>query len=44
MSLIEQDFNGAVSGDEKEVAFAYAKATGGRNTIRRTSVTLPGRR
>jgi RHS repeat-associated protein len=44
VSSLEQDFNGTVGGggDDKDVSFAYAKATGGRNTIRRSSVTIPG--
>ena len=41
----EQDVNSAVgasgSVDDYEVSYAFAKATGGRNTIRRTSTTLP---
>jgi len=44
VSTIEEDFNGTVGGggDEQDVTFAYAKNTGGRNTVRRTSVTIPG--
>jgi RHS repeat-associated protein len=41
----EQDHNSAVgatgSVDDYEVSYTYAKATGGRNTIRRSGMTLP---
>lgn len=39
----EQDRDSAVSGggNDYEVSYTYAKATDGRNTVRRTSMTLP---
>lgn len=44
LTTFEQDRDSAVTGggNDYEVSYAYAKATGGRNTLRRTSVTLPG--
>jgi hypothetical protein len=45
LSSFEQDRNSAVgasgSVDDYEVSYAWAKATAGRNTLRRTSLTLP---
>jgi RHS repeat-associated protein len=45
LSTFEQDRNSAVgvggSVDDYEVSYTYAKATSGRNTIRRTFQTLP---
>jgi RHS repeat-associated protein len=41
----KQDKDGAVGASGYyEMAYAYEKATGGRNTIRRTEMTLPGGR
>jgi RHS repeat-associated protein len=44
VKTFEQDRNSTVAGggDDYEVSYLFAKATGGRNTVRRTSVTLPG--
>jgi RHS repeat-associated protein len=43
LTKFEQDRNSAVGGgaDDYEVSYAYEKATTGRNTLRRTSMTLP---
>ena len=45
LSTFEQDRNSAVgasgSVDDYEISYAYAKATTGRNTLRRTSMTMP---
>ena len=41
VSKFKQDRNSAISGDEYTVSYAWAKATTGRNTLRKTSVTLP---
>ena len=45
VDTFEQDNNSAVgasgSVDDYEVSYAFAKATSGRNTIRKTSTTLP---
>jgi hypothetical protein len=43
VSKIEQDKDSAVSGggNQYSVSYAYARAVGGRNTVRRTSVTYP---
>jgi RHS repeat-associated protein len=45
LEKFEQDHNSAVgasgSVDDYQVSYTYAKATGGRNTIRRTGLTLP---
>ena len=45
LSTFEQDRNSAVgasgSVDDYEVSYAWAKATGGRNTLKRSSMTLP---
>lgn len=45
VTKFEQDHNSAVgasgSVDDYEISHAYAKATSGRNTIRRSSTTLP---
>ncbi|MEO0631075.1 MAG: hypothetical protein AAFY46_10155, partial [Planctomycetota bacterium] len=45
VSKFEQDWNSEVgasgSVDDKEVSYSYAKATGGRNTVRKTGITLP---
>ena len=45
ITTFEQDRNSAVgasgSVDDYEVSYGYAKATSGRNTIRRSSMTLP---
>ena len=37
----DQDHNSVVNGDAYELAHAYAKATGGRQTVRRSGTTLP---
>jgi RHS repeat-associated protein len=43
LTNFRQDLDSAVGGSGYwEVAYAYAKATAGRNTLRRTQVTLPG--
>jgi len=45
LEKLEQDRNSAVgaegSVDDYEVSYTYAKATAGRNTVRRTGITLP---
>lgn len=44
VTTFEQDRNSAVApsaGDEYEVSYAYEKALAGRNTIRRTQMTMP---
>ena len=44
VTSFEQDRNSAVGAgtpDDYEISYAYEKATGGRNTIRRSSMTLP---
>lgn len=45
VTLFEQDPDGTIGGGgigDYEVAYTYEKATGGRNTLRRTGATLPG--
>ena len=43
LTNFRQDLDSTVGGSGYwEVAYAYAKATGGRNTLRRTQTTLPG--
>jgi YD repeat-containing protein len=43
LTSFKQDRDSAVGGSGYwEVAYTYAKATDGRNTLRRTQVTLPG--
>jgi hypothetical protein len=43
ITKFEQDHNSTVSGggDDYEVSWTYAKATSGRNTIRRSDMTMP---
>lgn len=45
LEVFEQDVNSAVgasgSVDDYQVSYGYAKATGGRNTVRKSSVTMP---
>ncbi len=43
LEKFEQDRDSAVTGggNDYELSYTYAKATGGRNTVRRTGMTLP---